>query len=206
MGKRESFDWVRRNDMQEFRLSPGSKTEIRGFFTNYRVDRDTLPEGWHMYEIMGTDSGCIGNGIIRYSVLANFVGTILTRQIVKMTKHDFRYRNADGLTVDRPYRGVGSYTFGFADGDTDPIDKTIYNKLIKGYKKGAVAINYVKAAVEKYPGLVAWDIELFLEKIGYFKNADEDGKRNWDRYVYGLPARPQRKPVRRAADGKIQAT
>lgn len=102
--KRESYDWVMQNDAQDFALSPGTKSEIKCIFTNMRVDRKTLPEGKHLYEIMGTDNGNIGNGIIKENVLVNFVGSLITDQPIKMTHRDWGFANT-------PYRGVGSYSF-----------------------------------------------------------------------------------------------
>jgi len=102
--KRESYDWVMKNDAQNFALSPGTKSEIKCIFTNMRVDRRTLPEGKHLYEIMGTDSGSIGNGIIKENVFVNFVGSLIIDQPIKMTHWDRSF-------IKTPYRGVGSYSF-----------------------------------------------------------------------------------------------
>ena len=125
----ESFNWIRYNDCQEFRLSPDKKTEVLCYFTNLRVDRDTLPKGWYAYDIMGTDSGSIGGGIIKDSVMINHVGTLLTKQKIKMTHLT---KNHFGTIISR-YRGVGPYTFGF--GDRGPYDPKLYYKLEKEIDK-----------------------------------------------------------------------
>lgn len=100
-------EMLREYDMVDFALSPYCKTENRGYFTNSRVNRSTLPEGWHAYDIMGTDSGCIGNGIIKEYVRVNHVGTFVTQKPLKMTH---LMRRDDGTLIDA-YRGVGSYSF-----------------------------------------------------------------------------------------------
>ena len=108
--KRYTYDEILKTDAQPFRLSPDTKSEIPCTFTNLRVDRETIPEGKYLYEIMGTDSGSIGGGIIKTSVMVNFVGSLISDRPIKMTKH-VETTNADGKPYRYDYRGVGSYSF-----------------------------------------------------------------------------------------------
>jgi hypothetical protein len=79
-------------------LSPGCKTEICGYFTNFRVDRSSVPEGWYAYDIRHGDSGELCT--IEKCVLVNHAGTFLTKTPVKLNKDGFR-----------SLIGRGGYTF-----------------------------------------------------------------------------------------------
>lgn len=102
--KRVKYKSLNKTNSCGFILSPGKKTEVKCLFTELRVDRSSLSEGMYLYEIMGTDSGCIGNGIIREHVIVNFVGSLITKTKLKMT-------HGSSTSAIRPYRGVGSYSF-----------------------------------------------------------------------------------------------
>ena len=102
--KRVKYKSLNKTNSCGFILSPGKKTEVKCLFTELRVDRDSLPEGMYLYEIKGTDSGCIGNGIIREHVIVNFVGSLITKTKLKMTHTSI-------TSCILPYRGVGSYSF-----------------------------------------------------------------------------------------------
>lgn len=91
------------NENQGFILSPGCKTEIRGYFTNMRVDRKTVPDDWYAYDIRHGDSGSFYT--IEPYVLVNHAGTFLSQTEVPMTNI--------GLN-GKPYRslsGRGGYSF-----------------------------------------------------------------------------------------------
>ncbi len=79
-------------------LSPGCKTEISGYFTNLRVDRGSVPEGWYAYDIRHGDSGALCT--IEEHVLVNHAGTFLTKKPVKLNEDGYRSLN-----------GRGGYTF-----------------------------------------------------------------------------------------------
>lgn len=81
-----------------FAISPGCKTEIKGFFTSLRVNRDTLPEGWYAYDIRHTDTGAFGT--LEPHVWADHMGTLVTQ-----TKVDFGEKGC------RHLNGRGGYTF-----------------------------------------------------------------------------------------------
>ena len=44
-------------DAKAFAISPGCETENVGFYTNVRVDRNTLPKGWYQYEFRKKPQG-----------------------------------------------------------------------------------------------------------------------------------------------------
>ena len=74
----QSFDEVRKNDNQPFVISIKDK-EYNGFFTNLRVNRETLPEGWYAYDLREDDDGDICELKCGDDVLVNFCGTFCTQ-------------------------------------------------------------------------------------------------------------------------------
>lgn len=56
-------------------------------FTNLRIDRDTLPKGYHAYDIRSGDRSDFAT--IEPFVVVNHTGTILTQQPIKMTQGDY---------------------------------------------------------------------------------------------------------------------
>lgn len=87
------------NEAAGFILSPGCKTENKGFFSVFRVDRNTLPDGWYAYDIMNGDQG--GLALLKDHVLVNHAGTFLTQKKVELK---------DGI---RYLKGRGGYQFGY---------------------------------------------------------------------------------------------
>ncbi len=82
-----------------FVLSPDCKTEIRGFFTDERVDKDTIPTGWKTYEFRTNGCGNDNLCTLEKHVVVNFGGTYLTKKEIPMKNN---YRNLSGK---------GGYTF-----------------------------------------------------------------------------------------------
>lgn len=82
----------------EFVLSPGTKREIKGFFTDCRVDRDTVPDGWYAYDFRHNDNGNLC--ALEPFVIVNHGGTFLTQQQVTMNEKGYR-----------SLKGRGGYTF-----------------------------------------------------------------------------------------------
>lgn len=61
--------------------------DIPALFTNLRIDRNTLPKGYHAYGIRSGDRSDFAT--IEPFVMVNHTGTILTEQPIKMTKGDY---------------------------------------------------------------------------------------------------------------------
>jgi len=120
MSKYKDFWWCMENDSEPLTLSPDAKHPIRGVFTNMHVDRSTVPEGIHAYDIRHRDDTGTPYSI-EPMVQVNHYGTFLTREELKMTHiedHD-RSKIAKILggsnTVHREWRGMGSWTFDAGD-------------------------------------------------------------------------------------------
>lgn len=79
-------------------------------FTDFRINRNSVPEGFNMYEV----AGCSGTpSYIAKGILVNFFGTIITKEEFEFTDryYDFnknewkyqlnnRYYNLDKLLLD----------------------------------------------------------------------------------------------------------
>lgn len=60
-----------------------------GLFTCLRVDVDTVPEGWYMYEVRH-DDGCQGEPVeIALLVMVNHWGTLLVKEPFDLEKSQF---------------------------------------------------------------------------------------------------------------------
>ena len=46
----QSFQKAQETDSQPFTLYRSGGREYHGFFSNIRIDRETVPEGWHVYD------------------------------------------------------------------------------------------------------------------------------------------------------------
>ena len=67
-------------------------------FTNGRVSRFTVPQGWFCYDLRGKDSDPGDPASIeKYNVVVNHAGTILSPTEVKMTKGKDYRKLKDGL-------------------------------------------------------------------------------------------------------------
>ena len=78
-------------DASGFILSPCKKTENKGYFTNARVDRDTIPDGWYAYDIRHGDGG--GFVEIKEWVEVNHAGTFLTQQKIDLGEKGYKTLN-----------------------------------------------------------------------------------------------------------------
>lgn len=67
---------------QAFVVAPGTEREVRGFFTNCRVNEKTIPDGWYAYDIRHGDDGDFCT--IEKRVVVNHAGTFLCQNPVKL--------------------------------------------------------------------------------------------------------------------------
>ena len=59
-------------------------------FTNSRIDRDTVPEGWYAYDLRGSDYYPREPATVEPHVVVNHAGTILTHEPISFPKEGFR--------------------------------------------------------------------------------------------------------------------
>lgn len=132
-------------EAEGFIVSPGCKTEIKGFITDEWVDRSIVPTGWYAYDIREGDSGypCT----IEERVIVNHYGTFLTR-----TKIDL------GSKGYRSLRGRGGYTY---DDTIDPcteIGEVVWNVNVNVEKQDALWFGGLVAVAKNFNG---YDFGLF---------------------------------------------
>ena len=88
------------NNVQGFTICPNTKTENKGYLYEGRIDRTTVPTGWYLYDIRGSDYDPNRPTTIEDKpVLVNFVGHFITKMPVKFTRTDYsgtKYRRLSG--------------------------------------------------------------------------------------------------------------
>lgn len=71
----QSFQDAQANDFEPMYFVTNTGKVYEGFFSNIRIDRETLPEGWHAYDIREDDeTGAFGELNHGY-VVVNHAGT-----------------------------------------------------------------------------------------------------------------------------------
>lgn len=90
-------------EFQNFELDVPGIQGIPGLFTENRIDRSTLPQGVHAYDIRG--GGDDGNDFctVEPSVTVDHTGTFVTSREIPLT---------DGMAIIEDYNFDGCTTFG----------------------------------------------------------------------------------------------
>lgn len=78
------FDRI--NDFEAVRIAIPDGKEMKGLFTNLRIDRDTLPQGCFAYDIREDDDTVFST--VEPWVRVNHSGTIITRTAIPMLEGD----------------------------------------------------------------------------------------------------------------------
>ena len=76
-----NFNNIGERDLQLFDFG-----KYRGLFFDGRVDRNTVPEGIHVYDIRHTDNGSLGRGSVADFVRVNHGGTIFMNAPIVFAK------------------------------------------------------------------------------------------------------------------------
>ena len=85
----QSFDAAMRDDCAPFAVSVGGR-KYEGCFATIRIDRASVPDGWHAYDIRHDESGnpCeIKNGYI----VVNHFGTFFTQSGLPLEERESLY-------------------------------------------------------------------------------------------------------------------
>ena len=75
-------------------LFPSTSEENIGFFTEERVDKSTVPEGWQVYEFRTNNYG--RRSTIEPKVAVNFGGSFVTETPITFPDENDKYRNIKG--------------------------------------------------------------------------------------------------------------
>lgn len=82
------------NGVPNMILFPNTPEETIGYFTPERVNRDTIPDGWHLYEVRNGTSG--QKATIEPVVMVNFGGSFITNTPITFPNESDKYRNIRG--------------------------------------------------------------------------------------------------------------
>lgn len=88
----QNFDEAMKHDCAPFAVMFGN-LEYRGYFADIRINRESVPDGWHAYDMRHDDSGdpCeIKNGYI----VVNHFGTFYTQDSLPLPKGESLYNGA----------------------------------------------------------------------------------------------------------------
>ena len=120
---------------------------MTGLFTDMRIDRNSVPKGWYLYEVRESDEGCEPAEISEW-IMVNFYGTILTQTPV--TAWDDEYNGKHGLYLkfsDEPewYEdedGITEAQFS-SDGENTPHYCPLESEWNVDYEKPYTIENYL---------------------------------------------------------------
>ena len=87
----QNFDEAMKHDCAPFAVMIGN-LEYRGYFADIRINRESVPDGWHAYDMRHDDRGdpCeIKNGYI----VVNHFGTFYTQDSLPLKEGDSLYEN-----------------------------------------------------------------------------------------------------------------
>ena len=90
----QSFLQAKKNDNQPFEVVVGDNT-YKGFFVNVRVDRNTLPKGWHAYDLRDSEDGVNVSELKAGYIVVNHFGTFCTRKALPINNGESLYYYGD---------------------------------------------------------------------------------------------------------------
>lgn len=76
----QTFQEAQARDFQEFTVFLADGRAIEGYFANIRIDRRTVPEDWHVYDIRDEDSNGEPCQIRNGYVMVNHFGTFAAQE------------------------------------------------------------------------------------------------------------------------------
>ena len=92
----QNFQSAVKNDsigFQVFTWLNGEKHTHEGFFANIRIDRNTVPKGWHVYDIRDDDSNGEPCEIRNGYIMVNHFGTFATKYPLPLMPGESLYYN-----------------------------------------------------------------------------------------------------------------
>lgn len=92
----QSFKEAYKHDNMDFKVfthENGIEKTHEGFFANVRIDRKTLPAGWHAYDIRDDDSNGDACEIRNGYIMINHLGTFATKDPLPLEPGESLYYN-----------------------------------------------------------------------------------------------------------------
>lgn len=78
-----------------------------GLFTDERVDRNTIPNGWYFYEIRHDDDSWGDPIEIALGILVNFYGTFITKEPLKLIPSDITSNAYLDIDPEKDWKYLG---------------------------------------------------------------------------------------------------
>ncbi len=91
--------------------------DVPALFVDLRIEKDTVPEGYYMYQIRHDDNGDFAT--IENQVIVNFAGTLITRTVLNIPD--------SGLILSDGYGADNGTTWGFVNHFSEFGDSFAYN-------------------------------------------------------------------------------
>lgn len=92
----QTFAEALERDNQPCELTGPDGTIYEGFFANIRVNRGSLPQGWHAYDIRDEDSNGEPCEVRNGTVFVNHFGTFCTQMSLPLEPNEGWYTYTDG--------------------------------------------------------------------------------------------------------------
>lgn len=92
----QSFREAYKHDNTDFKVftrKDGVEKTHEGFFANVRIDRETLPKGWHAYDIRENDGNGEACEIKNDYIMVNHFGTFATKEPLPLEPGQSLYYN-----------------------------------------------------------------------------------------------------------------
>lgn len=88
----QTFQEAQARDFQDMRILLANNRVVEGHFANIRIDRRTVPEGWHVYDIR--DNDCDGRPcqIRNGYIMVNHLGTFATQEDLNIADNSSFFR------------------------------------------------------------------------------------------------------------------
>ncbi len=83
----QNFNEAMKRDHMPFAVMVGGK-EYKGYFANIRIDRDSAPNGWFVYDIRHDDDGGDPCEIRNGYIAVNHFGTFYTRDKLPLNESE----------------------------------------------------------------------------------------------------------------------
>ena len=90
----QSFEDARKNDFMAFTVIHMGK-EYHGYFSNVRIDRRTVPTGWHVYDLRDGDETDLACELKNAYIIVNHFGTFATQDPLPLKEGESLYFTYD---------------------------------------------------------------------------------------------------------------
>lgn len=87
----QTFEEAYKDDNQPFSIRRSGGRRFVGFYADIRIDRDTVPEGWHVYDIRDDGGDSPFDELKNGYVVVNHAGTFATQEDIGLPEGETLY-------------------------------------------------------------------------------------------------------------------